>query len=143
MSDSRPYARRKARRFLLQALYQWQISGDDLTTIENQFLADHNMKRVDTDYLHELLHAIPAALTELDALFSPYLDRKFEQIDPIELALLRIGTYELKQRMDIPLRVVINEALELAKTFGSDGSHKYINGVLDKVAQQTRQTEIG
>jgi len=137
-----PTARRKARRFAVQALYQWHMGGDALSNIEAQFRVDNDMKKVDGDYFHELLHEVPSHLTELDELVVPYLDREMHQLDPVELAIFRISTYELKYRVDVPYKVVINEAIELAKIFGATESHKYINGVLDKLAARVRLAEI-
>ncbi|HEX5512929.1 MAG TPA: transcription antitermination factor NusB [Gammaproteobacteria bacterium] len=127
--------RTRARRRALQALYQWQMAGQDLVDIETQFQQEMDMSAVDIDLFRELLHGVPGRVDELDAQFSPLLDRPAEQLDPIERAILRIGTYELEARLDVPCRVVINEAVELAKQFGADQSHRYINGVLDKVAR--------
>lgn len=127
--------RTRARRRALQALYQWQMAGQDLVDIETQFQQEMDMSAVDIDLFRELLHGVPGRVDELDAQFSPLLDRPAEQLDPIERAILRIGTYELAARLDVPCRVVINEAVELAKQFGADQSHRYINGVLDKVAR--------
>lgn len=137
-----PSARRKARRFAVQALYQWHIADDALSNIEVQFRTDNDMKKVDGDYFHELLHDIPKNLTQLDELFAPYLDRDVNQLDPIELAIFRIATYELTFRIDVPYKVVINEAIELAKVFGATDSHKYINGVVDKLALRLRSVEM-
>lgn len=137
-----PNARRKARRFAVQALYQWHMGGDALSNIEAQFRVDNDMKKVDGDYFHELLHEVPSHLTELDELVTPFLDREMNQLDPVELAIFRIATYELKFRIDVPYKVVINEAIELAKTFGATESHKYLNGVLDKLAARVRLVEV-
>lgn len=135
-------ARSRARQRAMQALYQWQIGGQDLADIEAQFLADQDMEGCDLDYFRELLHKTPAHLDVLDAAISPHLDRSVEQVDPVERAILRLGAYELKFRIDIPYRVAINEAVELAKRFGAEQSHRYINGVLDKVAQDLRKVEV-
>lgn len=139
MSRTRSQARRRA----LQALYQWQLTGQDLCDIDRQFLEEQEMGKVDIDYFQELLHQIPKHLDELDGQCDSFLDRPMSQIDPVEQAILRIGSYELAKRPEIPYRVVINEAVELAKAFGAEQSHKYINGVLDKVAQQLRAVETG
>ncbi|MEL0029175.1 MAG: transcription antitermination factor NusB [Perlucidibaca sp.] len=136
-----PSARRKARRFALQGLYEWQLSGNPAHEIEARYRVENAMHKVDLDYFHELLHRIPVEAEALDALFTPHLDRAFNSLDPVELATLRIGTYELRHRIDVPYRVVINEGIELAKTFGASESHKYINGVLDKLAAELRQRE--
>ena len=137
-----PSARRKARRFALQALYQWQLAGQPLNEIEAHFRAENDMKKVDLDYFHALLHGVPARVDELDTLFAPALDRKVQELSQIEKVILRIGTFELLDRIDVPYRVVINEGIELAKLFGADDSFKYVNGVLDKVARKCRQVEI-
>ncbi|MFU8838779.1 MAG: transcription antitermination factor NusB, partial [Thiohalomonadaceae bacterium] len=128
MSRARSLARQRA----LQALYQWELTGQSLGDIEKQFMEidvdreedDPQMKGVESGYFSELLHGIPAMLTELDALTAPLLDRPITQLDPIERVILRIGSFELKQRIDIPYRVVINESVELAKLFGAEQGHK-------------------
>lgn len=135
-------ARSRARQRALQALYQWQINADNLAEIESQFLAEREMGKADLDFFHELLHAIPAQLDELDALIEPRLDRPLVQVDYVERAILRIGCYELRHRPETPYRVVINEAVELAKIFGGEQGHKYVNSVLDKLARQLRAAEI-
>jgi N utilization substance protein B len=135
-------ARHKARRLATQALYTWQISGQDLADIEGQYSLDHDMSKVDVEYFRELLHKVPAHLSELDEHIGPLLDRTIDEVDPVERAILRLGCYELAFRLDVPYRVVINEAVNLAKTFGADQSHKYINGVLDGVAKKLRGAEI-
>ena len=133
--------RRQSRRRALQALYQWEITEDDVRDIDAQFLATQDMSKVDIGYFQELLHAIPAALTEIDAELQLYLDRDVSRLDPIERNVLRIAAHELRERPDIPYRVVINEAVELTKTFGAEQGHKYVNGVLDAVARQLRSNE--
>lgn len=142
MSNS-PAARRKARHYAMQALYQWHMSGSDINTIEAEFRTDYDMKTVDVAYFHELLHKIPGQLDELQGLFEPHLqDRSLSELDPVTLALLRMACYELKQRIDVPYKVVINESVSLAKKFGATDAHKFINGVLDKVSAQTRAAEV-
>ncbi len=141
MAKSTPTARTRARYYALQALYQWNFSQTALAEIELDFHQSHNMAKVDTDYFHELLHKIPKNLDEIDENFSPYLDRKLQDLDPIILILLRIGAYELLHRPDVPHKVVINEALELAKTFAADDSHKFVNSILDKLAHTCRNKE--
>ena len=137
-----PAARSKARRFTLQALYQIQLTGDSATTVEEQFLSDHEMKRVDTDYFHDLLLGISIAEEELLEAIVPQLDRPLKEIDPVERAVMLIGSFELRSRIEIPYKVVINESVELAKQFGAEDSYKYINSILDKLAQQYRQIEL-
>ena len=134
--------RRKARSLLLQAIYQWQLSETPVNEIEAQFRADNIGKKVDWDFFHEVLTGLRNDLDEIDALFEPYLDRKLGDLNPVELALLRMGSFELARRIDVPYRVVINECVDLAKTFGATDSHKYINGVLDKAARRLRAVEL-
>lgn len=143
MTEITPSARRKARRLALQALYQWQLSDTDLSEIQAQFHTFNDMRKVDEKYFNELLHKIPGHLSEVDGAFKPFLDRRIEELNPIELAILRIGSYELKHRLDVPFKVVIDESLRLAKSFGSEDGYKYVNGVLDKVAAELRQVEMG
>ncbi len=135
-------ARSKARRSAVQALYQWQVAGENIAEIHDQFLVEREMVKVDLDYFKVLLHGVAGHLEALDQQIKPFLDRDINSVDPVERAILRMGTFELMFRPDVPYRVVINEALEAAKMFGADQGHKYVNGVLDKVAQQTRQLEI-
>ena len=133
--------RSRARRAVLQALYQWQLSGQSPNEVEAQFFAERPLDNVDLDYFQILLRNIPVHSDELDEILLPSLDRPVSQLDPIEKAILRIGAFELLHRPEIPLRVVINEAVELAKCFGAEQSHKFVNGILDKVAHKNRSTE--
>ncbi|MEZ0153747.1 MAG: transcription antitermination factor NusB [Candidatus Reddybacter sp.] len=142
MSSSLPSARKKARHMLVQALYQWQLSGASIGAIEAQYMAEKGMAKADSEFFRELLHEIPVKLEELDAAYREFLDRDPEALDPISLAVLRISVYELLHRIDIPYRVVINEAVNLAKTFGPTDAYKYINGVVDRVAARARRVEI-
>lgn len=137
-----PHARRKARRLALQALYQWQVSNHLPTDIKMQFLQDQDVTKADVAYFEELLQNIVAQHKEIDAALEPFLTRPSAELDPVELSLLRIGLYELSNRLEIPYRVIINEAVELAKTFGATDGHKFVNGVLDKAAQAIRHLEI-
>ncbi|HBS42872.1 MAG TPA: transcription antitermination factor NusB [Oceanospirillales bacterium] len=139
---SSPSARRKARRFALQALYQWQMTGSGLNDIEAEFRTDNDMSKVDMEYFHDILHGVPKSKTDMDAKIEPFLDRRIDELTPVELAILRLGAYEMCHRIDVPYKVVINEAVELAKTFGATDGHKYVNGVLDKLAQRERMVEI-
>ena len=135
--------RHKARHYAMQALYQWHMAGSTLTDIEAEFRADYDFGKVDGEYFHTLLHEIPTQTDELEEVFGAYMvARSVEELDPIERALLRLGTYELMHRIDVPYKVVINESVNLAKKFGAAESHKFINGVLDQVARQVRQVEI-
>jgi N utilization substance protein B len=133
--------RRKARHFGLQALYQWTLSGASAADIEAEFRIDNDFQHTDGEYFSAVLKGVVRDVDALEALFSPALDRKLEELDPIERNLLRLGTFELRDRTDVPYKVVINEAVALAKKFGATDSHRYINGVLDKVARDLRTLE--
>jgi N utilization substance protein B len=135
-------ARHKARSRAVQAIYDWQVSGNDVREVEEYFLTEQNMKKTDLEYFSELLHGIPNSLSELDGHLQPVLDRPLEEVDPVEKAILRIGVYEFVHRLDVPYRVVINEAVELAKAFGAEDGHKYVNSVLDKLAVKLRSLEV-
>ena len=134
--------RRKARHYGMQALYQWHMAGAPVSEIEAEFRADYDFTHVDLAYFQALLHDIPACVDELDDALAPMLDRKLDDLDPIERTLLRMGMYELTRRIDVPYKVVINEEVALAKKFGATDSYKYVNGVLDKAARQWRKVEI-
>ncbi len=133
--------RSRARRFALQALYQWQMTGQDVGEVEGQFMQDESLAKVDVELFVALLRGVPSHLDELDQAIGPLLNRSIGQVDPVERAILRIGAFEFMQHPDIPYRVVINEAVELAKLYGADQGHRYINGVLDKLAQGLRADE--
>lgn len=133
--------RRKARHYGMQALYQWLMADAPLNDIEAEFRAEYDFAHVDLEYFQALLHGVPGCVDELEAIFQPLLDRDIEDLDPIERTLLRMGTFELKERIDVPYKVVINEEVALAKKFGASESHKYINGVLDKAARELRKAE--
>ena len=136
-----PAARSRTRQFLLQALYQAQLTETEIGGIADSFMAEHNMKRADLVYFREILRGIQLELDALIELISSRLDRDYAEIDPIEKAILLLGTHELKSRIDIPYKVVINEAVELAKSFGATESYKYVNSVLDALASELRQIE--
>jgi len=135
--------RRKARHYAMQALYKWYMTGATLNEIEVEFLGEYDFSHVDKTYFHDLLHGVPACVDELDATLAPLLDRSLAELDPIEHSLLRMGVYELAHRADVPFKVVINEAVALARKFGATDSHKYINGVLDRAARELRGVETG
>jgi N utilization substance protein B len=135
-------ARTNARRSAVQALYQWQMTGQNLSEIEQQFLVEERLKNAQRSYFNELFHGVPRQLDVIDQVLSEFVDRPVEKIDLVERAILRVGVYELLNRNDIPYRVILNEGINLAKRFGADKSHKYINGILDKVAQQKRALEF-
>ena len=133
--------RRKARHFGLQALYQWTLSDASLVDIDAEFRVDNDFRHTDCEYFQALLRGVMEDVESLEALFSPLLDRALDDLYPIERNLLRMGTFELKERIDVPYKVVINEAVSLAKKFGATESHRYINGILDKVASELRTVE--
>jgi N utilization substance protein B len=132
----------RARRAALQALYQWQLSGLEPTDIVAEFAIDREVEGVDMDYFAELVRQIPAHIEVLERLIDGLLDRRLCDVDPVERAALWIGTYELSHRPEIPWRVVINEAIELTKRFGAVDGHKYVNGILHKLAASLRPTEV-
>lgn len=134
-------ARSRARRRALQAVYAWQMSGSTMAGIIEQFRHEQEMEIADLDYFESLLTGVDTQLAALDAALQPFLDRELERIDPIERAVLRIAAFELLQRLDVPYRVVINEAIETSKRFGADFGHSFVNGVLDKLAAQCRAAE--
>ena len=135
-------ARRKSRHYAVQALYQWAISGTDLSAIEQQFREDFDFRGTDLEYFQALLHGVPMQVSDLEELFSPYLDIPLDKLGPVERAVLRIATFELSERVDVPFRVVLNEAIALTKKFGAAESHRFVNGVLDKVARELREAEV-
>jgi N utilization substance protein B len=139
---SKTEMRRSARRFAVQAVYSWQMAGQPINEIEAMFRVDNDMSQTDVTLFSELLRGVSSNSTELDSAYSPFLDRSVDDLDPIERAVLRIGSFELIHRIDVPYRVVINESVDLAKVFGATESHKYVNGILDKLAQRVRMVEI-
>ncbi|HKT27947.1 transcription antitermination factor NusB [Dyella sp.] len=134
-------ARSRARRRALQALYAWQMSGSSMKSVIEQFRHEQDMEVADLEYFEDLLRGVEQHVAELDEALKPYIDRDVEQIDPIERAALRLAAYELTHRLDVPYRVIINEAIEVTKRFGADHGHSYVNGVLDKLAAQVRGAE--
>ena len=134
-------ARTRARELMLQALYQKQIAGHDCAELLAQFREQKAYERVDQAYFDEALPVICSGQDELEALIADVVDRPLEQLDPVELATLLIGVYELRDRIEIPYRVVINEGVNLARRFGALDGHKYINACLDNAAQTLRDVE--
>lgn len=134
-------ARSRARRRALQALYAWQISHAPMTQVIAQFEHEQEMEIADLDYFKDLLMGIEKHVAGIDEKLGAKLDRPVDQVDPIERAVLRIATYELLHRIDVPYRVVLNEAIEVSKRFGSDFGHTYVNGVLDRAAAEWRSAE--
>jgi len=139
---SKTKAKQKARKLSLQALYSWDLGGIDLQTIEVNFHTENDMSKVDTDLFKNLLYDVPKHLEKIDEAYQPHLDREQDQLDPVSRAILRISTYELLFSIEVPYKVVINEGVNLAKTFGPTDAYKFINGVLDRVAAQSRAVEI-
>ena len=137
-----PAARSRARRRALQALYAWQLSNSPVEKVIEQFRAEQDMEIADLEYFEALVRGVVAHAGELDAVLVKFLDRTMEQVDPIERAVLRIAGFELAHRLDVPYRVVINEAIETTKRFGAEQGHTYVNGVLDRAAAEWRAQEI-
>jgi N utilization substance protein B len=135
-------SRHKARRAAVQALYQWQLTGQSPADIESHFVLGHEMEDVDVEYFHHLVREIPLHRHALDDHIEPHLDRKVNDVDPVELACLRLGAFEFEFHPEIPYKVILNEAVELAKTFGAEHGHKYVNAILDKVAHKLRPHEL-
>jgi len=134
--------RHRAREFALQGLYQWLLNNEDATTVVNNIRAAHGFEKADADHFAELLYGAIKNSVALRESFAPLIDRGIGELSPIEHAVLLIGAYELKNNLDIPYRVVINEAVELTKSFGGIDGHKYVNGVLDKLAPRLRADEV-
>ena len=150
-----PRARHRARRALVQALYAWQMTGAEFAELRAQFapasadddhappsLGGDGMARADMAFFHDCLRGVIRDAAQLDPLFAPHLDRAVERLDPVERGILRAAVYELKERLDTPARVVLDEWVALAKTFGATESFRYVNGVLDRVARQLRTAEF-
>lgn len=137
-----PGQRRKARKLALQALYQWHVAGAPISQIEAEFLTDNDMSKVDIEYFREVLRGVPSSKSQLDGHIEKYIDRALKDLTPVELAILRMGTYELMHRIDVPYKVIINEGVELSKAFGANEAHRFVNGILDKLAQELRITEV-
>jgi N utilization substance protein B len=139
----KPSMRKKARKYLIQGIYQWHLSGTAIKTIEIQFLETMNPKKVDIAYFQAILSPCLSHIFTLDELLTPILSCPIEKVNPVELAILRLACYELKIRLDIPYKVIINEALDLTKTFGASEGHRFVNGILDHIAKILRPTEKG
>ncbi len=138
MSHSKSLARRSA----IQALYQWQVTKQAADEIEKQFLETRPVKKMSKSYFSKLLKQTIEHIDEIDSRISPALDRPLKDVSPVECSIIRMSTYELIYHPEIPFRVIINEGVELAKVFGADKGHKFINGVLDKIAHRVRPEEI-
>lgn len=134
--------RQKARRMLVQALYSWDMGGASPSQVVAQFTADNDMSKIDSDFFCRVLFGVASELVAVDGAIEPHLNRTHEQLDPISRAVLRLAAYEMLFCVDVPYRVVINEGINLAKTFGPEDAFKFINGVLDCVAAEQRTVEV-
>ncbi|UJF21425.1 transcription antitermination factor NusB [Shewanella sp. OMA3-2] len=131
----KPSERRKARRLAVQAIYSWQLTGNNVADVEHEFLTEQSLDGVDVAYFRELLAGVTAKVAQIDELLKPHLDRDFSEVSPVEKAIVRLATFELTFKKDVPFKVAINEGIELAKAFGADDSHKFVNGLLDKIVR--------
>jgi len=134
----KPAERRRARQFAVQSVYQWQITKLNAGQIIDQFTVDQDLSKTDVPYFKELLTGVINHVEDLDEKLSPYLSRKIEDVDMVDIAVLRIAMFELTYRTDVPHKVVLNEAIELAKDFATDESYKFVNGVLDKALRSLK-----
>jgi N utilization substance protein B len=137
----KPSPRRKARELAVQATYSWQVSHNPVNEVEVNFIVDNSKRRFDIEYFQLLLRGVTSNINDIDDTISPHVDRPLDDIDQVEKAILRVAIFELKDCSEVPYRVVINEAIELAKAFAADDSHKFVNGVLDKAVKLIRPQE--
>ena len=135
-------ARGKSRRLAMQAIYQWQMTGDNISDIKQQFFDENNMAKLDSAFFSEMVSGVASSISELDPLLEKYMTRKVESVDPVERSILRLATYEFINRFDVPYRVVLNEAVTITKEFCAEKSHTFVNAVLDKVAKEIRHIEV-
>ena len=135
----KPAARRKARILALQAVYSWQLSGNPIADIEQQMLIENDVTKIDVEYFEDLARGVVVNCKQLDEIVAPHLARPADELDMVEKAILRLSGYELKFREDVPYKVAINEGIELARMFGAEDSHKFVNGVLDKAVKELRK----
>lgn len=147
MSEPSPHTptasqRHRAREAVIQALYQWELSGYPMPQVEAMFRADNDLKRADLQLFHHALSSIDHTHDQLVDALTPFLNRPFRELTPIERNVLLLGAFELIERIDIPFRVVISEAVALSKKFGATDAHKFVNGVLDQLATTTRAVEV-
>lgn len=138
----KPAERRRARQFAVQAIYQWQITQTGVTQIIEQFSVDQDMSKTDVPYFKESLVGVVQNIDSLDEKLSPYLSRQIDDVDMVDIAVLRLAMFELTYRTDVPHKVVLNEAIELAKDFATDESYKFVNGVLDKALRSLKLREV-
>ncbi len=137
-----PVGRSRARRRAMQAIYAWQMAGGDVASVIAQFAHEQAHEVADLEYFEDLVRGVMQHHADLDAALLPFVDREVAQVDPIERAVLRLAAYELQHRLDVPYRVVINEAIEIVKRFGAEHGHTYVNGVLDPAAVEWRGAEV-
>ncbi|MGB1261970.1 MAG: transcription antitermination factor NusB [Cognaticolwellia sp.] len=137
----KPSPRRKARELAVQAVYSWQLSQNNTTEIETNFLTENAARRFDIAYFQQLFRGVSGQIDSIDEKIAPLVDRPLDDVDHVEKAILRVAVFELVDCQDVPYRVIINEAIELAKAFAADDSHKFVNGVLDKVVKLVRPNE--
>lgn len=135
-------ARGRSRLLAMQAIYQWQMTGADVDSIKSQFLEENNSDNMDVEYFVNLLTGVIANTDDIDSHIEPNIDRTVSSVDPVERAILRIGCYELLKCLDVPYRVILNEAINLAKKFCAEQSHTFVNAVLDKTARSLRSSEM-
>jgi N utilization substance protein B len=134
----KPSPRRKAREFAVQAIYAWQVSHNNIKDVEAHFLIENSKRRFDVPYFQTILLGVADNIDAIDEAIAPHVDRPLKEVDQVEKSILRVAVYELMYCNDVPYKVVINEAIELAKAFAADDSHKFINGVLDKAVKLIR-----
>ncbi|HEV7802137.1 MAG TPA: transcription antitermination factor NusB [Burkholderiales bacterium] len=139
----RKSTRRRSREFALQGLYQWLLAGTDAVVIATELAETEDFNKSDVAYFRTLLNGAIDNAAELESLIAPFLDRPVNELSPVERGILLLGGYELMRELEVPYRVVINEAVELAKVYGGTDGHKYVNGVLDKLAARLRDIEVG
>lgn len=135
-------ARSRARQLAVQGLYEWHLSGNAIEDIAKQCLDAKRGKNIDEAYFEELIFKVSSKVASLNEILLPFLSREIAEIDPVERAILQLGTYELTEKIEIPYKVIINEAIELSKTFGAEQSHRFVNGILDQVAIKNREIEV-
>jgi len=135
-------AKQRSRQLAVQALYQWSMNKQPVEAIEAQFLSMNDLEKIDGSYFSELLRGILTHLDEIDTAFTPFLDRPIKQLLPVELSVLRVAGYELMYCLDTPYRIILDESVNLAKTFGAQDGYRYVNGVLNQLANVVRQVEV-
>jgi len=142
MTEFNQKGRHRSRILAMQAMYQWYLSHDELNVIEAQFRVENDGLKVDWPFFTALFHGVPEHLNRIDAAIRDSISRDFADVNPVELAILRLGIYELAHRVDVPYQALINEYIELAKQYGAEAGHQFVNAVLDKQAKVLRETEV-